>query len=369
MFKSRLLIILISFILAYLLLHLIITNNDKKINNMPALGDQNEEVFAKYKDYSIHCQDLTNINKCLNSQRKLNLNKNILWLGNSQLHAINQKISSDKNAPEILFKKTIEHDFFLLTLSQPNSNLQEHYLLYEYISNLMKVDILILPVVFDDLRETNIRKDLEGILEIDEITQKLNENLIGRSIIKKYENSKNIDESIKDFTNESFQDSSERYLNNSLSKISLVWENRDKLRSKLFQLLIKTRNYIFRIDSQSERKIIPQRYEDNISALSEIIKSSESNKTKVLMYIAPLRNDVKIPYNINEYSEFKSLLVDFLHYKSIFLYDFEEIVPQQFWGFKNSKNTSEIDFMHFKSEGHKILSDKLYEELLNKFIK
>jgi len=368
MLRNKLFIILISFIIAYLFLFLILINDNNDSYNLPALGDQNKEVFAKYNNHSIHCQDLTNVDKCLVSLNKFDLN-NILWLGNSQLHAINQKMLNDRNASERLFKKTIEHDFFLLTLSQPNSNLQEHYLLYEYILNFTKVDILILPVVFDDLRETNIRNDLRGILEIDEVVEKIQKTSIGKKIIKKNNDSENIKKNTKEVSNIYLQDLSEKYLNNNLAKISSVWEQRDKLRSRIFQLLIKTRNYVFRITPQSERKIIPQRYEDNIFALNEIIKSTKANKTKVVLYIPPLRNDVKIPYNLNDYIKFKSLLFELSQNESIVFLNFEGIVPKQFWGFKNLNNTNEIDFMHFKGEGHKILSDKLYQELIHNFIK
>ena len=47
--------------------------------------------------------------------------------------------------------------------------------------------------------------------------------------------------------------------------------------------------------------------------------------------------------------------------------NFETIVPPNFWGDKQSTNLSkktEIDFMHFRFEGHKILSDSL-----SKFVK
>ena len=59
--------------------------------------------------------------------------------------------------PQNYFLKLINKNYFLLTLSQPNANLQEHYILYR-INNLINIDVLVLPIVFDDLRETNLRR-------------------------------------------------------------------------------------------------------------------------------------------------------------------------------------------------------------------
>lgn len=42
------------------------------------------------------------------------------------------------------------------------------------------------------------------------------------------------------------------------------------------------------------------------------------------------------------------------------VYDLDNIVPEKFWGLANGDR---IDYMHFKDEGHKILSDKLIEIL------
>ena len=49
--------------------------------------------------------------------------------------------------------------------------------------------------------------------------------------------------------------------------------------------------------------------------------------------------------------------------------NFENIIPNEYWGFKGQSENTEIDFMHFKYEGHKILADSLFNHLSKKILK
>lgn len=365
MYKKKLFLILISLIVSYCVL-IFFNDVDNSKNNIPALGDQNLESFAKYNNHPIHCQDLSNLDICIETVKKFNLKKNILWLGNSQLHAINQKKKYDKNVSELLFEKLINNNYFLLTLSQPNANLQEHYILYEYINNLINIDILVLPIVFDDLRETNIRRGLVKILDFESINEIIAKTEIGKKIINKNLSTNKTDNSDSSYSTP--QDISENFLNKNLSKLSQVWNNRNELRVKFIRFLRNTRNSVFGINPQSIRKVIPQRYADNIHALEALIDSTEKHKIKLLIYIPPIRNDVKIPYEIDEYNKFKLYLSELSLKNPSTLVNFENIVPAKFWGFKNSSDLKELDFMHFKQSGHRILSEKLFDQLKNYFI-
>ena len=84
------------------------------------------------------------------------------------------------------------------------------------------------------------------------------------------------------------------------------------------------------------------------------------------MYNVPIRNDVKIPYKIDDYSKFKNDL-DYLSKKYLFKYiNLENIVPNNLWAEKTSttlSNETEIDFMHFKEKGHEILAENIYFEI------
>ena len=109
----------------------------------------------------------------------------------------------------------------------------------------------------------------------------------------------------------------------------------------------------------------------NQQAYKDILNLATKNKIKVFVYIPPIRNDVKIPYIMNEYNTFKIEAKNIaLKYKVNFT-SLENIVPAEFWGFKNSTNLEkkrELDFMHFTGKGHKLLADSLFEEIKRKII-
>ena len=88
----------------------------------------------------------------------------------------------------------------------------------------------------------------------------------------------------------------------------------------------------------------------------------------MILYIVPLRNDTKVPYDLEQYGKFKSeIKLISQRYKAKFG-NFESLVPANLWGGKNPTtlgNEQELDFMHFQAGGHKLLADALYEELKN----
>lgn len=358
---KNVILLLVSILSAYfILIYLTASIAEKKDPNKFALGDNNQEAFALYNNHPIHCMDMTDINMCLESLIFYNKSKNILWLGNSQLHVINEKKNDDKNAALMLFEKLFDKDIFLLTMSQPNANLQEHFILFEYLNQIIDIDILILPIVFDDLRETNIRDNLLQILDIEKINNSIKKSKIGNKIISKTNNNIN---NLDNLLINTPQKKTEDFLEKKLSNYSKVWEKRDLIRVKLWQFLYNLRNKIFNINPQSIRSVIPQRYLDNISALKTILKKSKDQNIKVLLYVTPLRSDVVIPYDELEYKKFKNDIFKLSEMKNVKFLNFENIVPGKFWGFKKNNDEKELDFMHFKVEGHKILYSNIYLEL------
>ena len=75
---------------------------------------------------------MTNLEPCLAGFQRRGSTRAALWLGNSQLHGVNQWKEGDETAPARLFAHLHERGLDLITLSQPNANLQEHLVLYAY---------------------------------------------------------------------------------------------------------------------------------------------------------------------------------------------------------------------------------------------
>ena len=328
-----------------------------------ALGKDVTVEFGTVDNYKVHCQDLRDINECISSY--LNYGENLpvtLWLGNSQLHAINQFTAGDKPSSVKLHKLLKKKEQFLITFSQPNANLQEHLILLSHLIQKLPVKNLILPVVFDDMREINIRSQIENIFEYNETKNFLiKSSKIGKSLYKNFLSTK------ENSSDSSLQKKSEKILNQGLEKIWPIWMNRPNLRGDLFNELYQIRNYIFQINPSSTRNMIPGHYLKNFQALEDLLSISNFKGLKVLAYIVPIRDDYKIPYHLDEYKNFKKDIKDLSVKKEIKFINLEKTVPNSLWGEKNSTsvtNKKEIDFMHFKSEGHDLLAEAIYQQII-----
>ncbi len=120
------------------------SGNEKDFEEL-ALGDEASSYFGQVDGVPVHCKDLENAHLCIDGYKKATVNDVILWLGNSQVHAINQMKQGDETASPILHRGLRAQKYFM-TLSQPNANLQEHYLLFEYLAGKVPISTLVLPV-------------------------------------------------------------------------------------------------------------------------------------------------------------------------------------------------------------------------------
>ena len=94
---------------------------EKNQFNEKALNNKNTVNLAVYKNNKIHCHYLKDLDDCIGDYKK-NSNSKILviWLGNSQLHVINQFTNGDETASKKLHKFLKKKGHYLFTFSQTN---------------------------------------------------------------------------------------------------------------------------------------------------------------------------------------------------------------------------------------------------------
>src|SRR5438105_390418 len=83
-----------------------------------------EAHFAIVDGAPIHCKDLRDADKCISPALRVKERGQYIWLGNSQLHAINQSKSGDRSAAEILHLKLRDSGKYLVAFSEPSANFQ-----------------------------------------------------------------------------------------------------------------------------------------------------------------------------------------------------------------------------------------------------
>lgn len=366
--RLHLIAILIGTGIAIIFLSLKYGHQQINFEDANVMGAETSEIKYSMNEHKIHCGDSRDADQCLAGLRETSHHKIALWLGNSQLHAVNQLQPNQLNAPPIAFKQLNTERIYLMAFSQPNANLQEHFLTYLYLNQQRKISHLILPVVFDDFREDGIRPELLKFAEDPQIQEKLSKSLIGKKIIKQREltpNKNNADTAALDGT---IQDQVELSLNNWFDRHLGFWQARADARGTLFTQLYLTRNTILGINPSSKRKVIKGRYEDNMNALKATLELAKENSSNVLVYIAPLRSDVEIPYIKSEYDRFKNEVQILTGEQGAKFVNFENLVPPHLWGGKDGTTLgekTELDFMHFQADGHILLANEMVKYLIH----
>jgi hypothetical protein len=305
-----------------------------------ALGAATTSHEGIFNGQKVHCQNAKDILQyCVELADGESLN--ILWIGNSQLHAINQAKPGDKLASVLLTQSLAQIDYKLRTISYPNLNMVETKKILKHILEVSSLDVVIIPVVFDDFRERGIRSDIDNL-------GYFRDQSIGSL----------------DADANSLQDMSEVKILSYLQSAFNFNDRRAYLSSSIQIYLYKFRNTVFQIKPETKRRVIPARFEENIKALDDLLQTLKDRGVKIVTYIAPIRQDIPPPYEIEQYSDFKNQIMQLSYANDTKFYNIEEIVPSQFWGQKDGtglNNKTELDFMHFQSGGHEILSNFLLD--------
>ena len=346
---------------------LLIANSEREtVFEDAALGEGTTSAYLKNDKQAIHCSDERDLNECVSGFVDGDRQSAGLWLGNSMLHAINQYREGEPTSPLLLHRSLAKENLDLLTFSQPNANLQEHLVLFEHLSNLIDIELLIVPVVFDDLREDGIRKGLAGLLTDTKTVDALMLSKIGQDIVGRSASTTGVDQSDIAGVSGTVQEHSEQALNEFLASHSELWSKRKEYRGRIFLSLYRLRNSLLGIDPSSIRRLIPVRYDRNIAALKEMLRRAKFHDSKVLVYIPPIRHDAELPYDEVEYQYFKGELQELAKEYNVAMVDLEHAVPDEYWGVKSATNSSsgvELDFMHFQSAGHESLAASIEESL------
>jgi len=228
----------------------------------------------------------------------------------------------------------------------------------------LSIRTLLLPAVFDDTREDGLRDGLLSALNESNVVTDLTRPEIGRDILAESKGAKgNDDLAGLDDTPQKIVEAS---VTNWLTDNWALWKARPEMRGDLFRNLYFLRNSAFGITAQSKRKIIPGRYVKNLAALEATLKDCSANNIHVVLYIAPLRDDVAPPYVPLEYGRFKKDVRALAgKYGAVFA-NLEHLVPGKLWGSKDATSANgapELDFMHFQAGGHRLLAGAMLDLL------
>ena len=360
-----------GFILAIVIIRLLFLGKAENPEEY-GLGKQSTAYFPKIDGHPIHVDSFAGIPAMQSyALKEAGQRKITLWLGNSQLHGINQFSNGDRNCVDYLFLDKIG-SHFVIGYSIPNANLQEHYVAFKYLLTQLPVKQLILPVFFDDTRETGIRPDLLRVPIKEAMASDMDSSSFGVSLKSQFEatggEASGKDDQDMKALHSTTQEVVEQKLNKDLASVSEIWDERANIRSAvIYSYIYRLRNSMLGINPSTKRKKIPARYQDNLQAFINLLVTARKSQVDVLVYIPPIRGDVEQPYLQPEYEAFKEEIRKLCQDYGARFYNAENIVPPQYWGTKPATtmdgNAGEIDFMHFKAQAHRILVDSLKNKI------
>ncbi len=235
-----------------------------------ALGTQTQVHFGSYKGFHIHCSHLSKIADCISGIKHRSKPYLAIWLGNSQLHGINQMHEGDKTAVMTLHQLLRKTRVDLMGFSQPNVNPQEEEMVFKHLRNLLSIDLLILSLVFDDFREDDIRSDIEDTIRNHVTIEEEHRHLASDGT----ESSRRSDTTL--------QDKSEKSIATNLELWSDWWRKRGDARANVLYELHKLRNTIFGIEATTKRRKIVGTYNRNMAALKRLLIHADSTEQKFL---------------------------------------------------------------------------------------
>jgi lysophospholipase L1-like esterase len=332
----------------------------KKLEDL-ALGPYTSSVRAKVEGQPIHCSTLATGEACLAAARARNLPRAVLWLGNSQVHGVNRYAPGEKTAAARLFDTFRPRGVEVQTFSQANANLQEHYVLFEWLQGQLPLAGVVVSLCYDDTREAALRAGVSPALDRDAVRRGLKTTAFGRVLLEKHgaKGSSGDDNAGLAGT---LQARSEAALTGWLEDHSTIWKARAKSRARVYVSLFKLRNAAFGITATSKRPKIPARYRDNLAALAAFLERARTLRIPVQLIIAPIRNDLPLPYDMGDYRAFKKDTQALAAKHGARWSDLEGVVPTADWGEKGATGLGgggEVDFMHFKATGHAKLAAHL----------
>lgn len=274
-----------------------------------------------------------------------------LWLGNSQMHTVNQRqpdeFVASLHASEIL-------GWPVRTLSLPNASLQDHLVMLHWALAQRKPDWLVLALCYDDLRENGLRAEFTDVTADGWVNALGHSGALGAELATELrtlggERSGDLQGTTQ--SAKSTQRITEDWIQSHMNGWP-AWRDRSQVMARWELDVRHVRNGVLNIDASTKRPEIGNRTDRNMRAFDDILTVARKNDLPVVVYIVPLRWDPEPPYFLDRYEAWKQDVLARCRAAGVICLDLDRLVPDENWG---SYKEQELDFMHFRSAGHILL--------------
>ncbi len=145
-------------------------------------------------------------------------------------------------------------------------------------------------------------------------------------------------------------------------------------RTLLFELVNSTyrkyRNRIFRVTSSSPRPLDKSTYAQNLEALELTLRYARQKGIHIILYLGPVRPIKPNPDSAQEIARIRYDTTDLARHYDVECFDYTQFVPESYWTDYEPTPLNHLtgdegqhDFAHLRSEGHKLVAEKLLEDV------
>jgi hypothetical protein len=325
--------------------------------NEAALGEYTSSLFGKSQAGEvIHCTGVE-IEPCVGAWRTAGRPAVTLWFGNSQLHGVNRYGPGDKTAVMQLHDALARLGRYVIGYSLPNMTIPEAALAWQALSARLEVKTVLLPVVFNALRNAAIRDRMKPLLADEAIRPALLASSAGRHLAVALTETAPNREKLEKTTAIWVED----YLEAGLSNFSPLWRDRAQVRTLFDYLYYQAWHKLAGATAQSKRSLVGAGYQEQMALLEALVIDLHAGGARVIIYAPPYRQDIPGPYIEAEYWSFKDDLAAIAARHSAIYVDLDNVVDGLEWGMVRDPvfGFEDYDFMHFTARGHARLAEAM----------
>jgi len=359
-------------------------------------GQDGRWVTAKWNGQRIHC-NATHFGACQHPQG-VAPGKVAHLYGASQVHTVRYYKEGDQPLP--YFLKNALPDIGLGVMSEPNLNFQELYVFYKSLDPARLPDVIVIPLVIDDLKEEGLRDGIRTMLFAKAETDDAQDEYVW-TLRERYKSSglsrttALINFESNDFRGfrktASIQNYVEGRLEGGLDKLFSFTDMREQLMGNatiLFRRLttrpmetVRTQIHTFfgfsgqamAVEAQNQGStegkrtvfldlsgswlvdIPPSVYDANFAALKALVTDAHRHGVNVAMYYQPRPQAPRWPYAAGDILRFRKEVNDLCREQACTVYDLENLVPDAYFGTEERNGRIVMDMFHFDIRGHELL--------------
>jgi hypothetical protein len=318
------------------------------------------------------CFSIEDLDRCLRALPPSASRKRLLWLGWSQLYAINDYHAGDRTGPALLAERLEGQNVDLIAIAMPNINPREALLVYEYLRPRLRLAGVIVPAWLQGMKQEGIRPTWQAALADPAVRSALAALPSGGAILglvaPQAKSAQEIGQQGLAKDTRTTQERVEQRLVAELTDRFAPWRVRSEAQGEIKlgllaakEQVLRLRNLVLGTRAANWVNVIPPaRYAINLEAFTDLVSAARHDGLPVLVYVPPRPSGRRFPFDPAVYAAFKSDGERIARTLGAAFVNIEDTVADDVWG-EADNGAGEIvtDHSHFTAAGHRQMSDAL----------